>query len=214
MDRGTLRKLALEGWSAVASTYVELLFHELDGKPFDRSMLEEFASLAHDHLPVLDLGCGPGHVSKHLLGRGLAMHGIDLSPEMIRLAKSLVPGATFEVGDLLSLDLPRGEYGGALLLYSLINLVRDDVPSVLAAVSKALAPNAPLLVAVHEGTGTRVAEHVLGHDVAMIATLFSTEEMRGLVEAAGFEIATATTRPPYATEYASDRVYVLARRRA
>jgi uncharacterized protein len=213
VDRDALRSMALDGWNAVAPTYVEKLFHELDDKPFDRGLLDRFVTLAHEHLPVLDLGCGPGHVSKHLLARGLAMHGIDLSPEMIRLAKELVPGATFDVGDLLALDLPPSAFGGALLLYSLINLVPEDVPAVLRSVAGALAARAPVLLAVHAGEGFRIAENVMGRDVRMVASLFTLEQMTSYVEGAGFDVVYATTRPPYATEYANDRVYVLGRRR-
>jgi predicted TPR repeat methyltransferase len=50
---------------------------------------------------VLDVGCGPGNITKYLLGRrpDLRITGIDLAPNMIAIAKENNPGAKFEVMD-------------------------------------------------------------------------------------------------------------------
>jgi trans-aconitate 2-methyltransferase len=52
---------------------------------------------------VVDLGCGPGALTKILLGRWptATIEGIDSSPEMIRAAQEFVrPGLSFELGDI------------------------------------------------------------------------------------------------------------------
>ena len=43
--------------------------------------------------PVLDVGCGPGHVTAHLAGLGVDVQGVDLSPRMVEHARRLHPGA-------------------------------------------------------------------------------------------------------------------------
>ena len=37
--------------------------------------------------PVADVGCGPGYVTHHLHDAGVDAFGIDLSPEMVALAR-------------------------------------------------------------------------------------------------------------------------------
>jgi trans-aconitate methyltransferase len=37
--------------------------------------------------PVADVGCGPGNVTAHLHTLGLTAFGVDLSPEMVGLAR-------------------------------------------------------------------------------------------------------------------------------
>ncbi len=51
---------------------------------------------------VLDAGCGPGINSAWLAGQGASVHGIDVTPEMIALARKRCEGlaATFDVQDL------------------------------------------------------------------------------------------------------------------
>jgi trans-aconitate 2-methyltransferase len=59
---------------------------------------------AEDPRSVVDLGCGPGHLTADLARRwpGATVHGVDNSPEMIAAARheEKPPRLTFEVADL------------------------------------------------------------------------------------------------------------------
>src|SRR3954464_15496388 len=81
-----------DGYDRLAATYADQLWHELDGKPLDRWLLERVAREANG--PGLDAGCGPGHVTAFLAAGGAAAHGLDLSPAMIEIARARVPAAT------------------------------------------------------------------------------------------------------------------------
>ncbi|WP_394855642.1 methyltransferase domain-containing protein [Rhodococcus globerulus] len=59
--------------------------YELSNKPLDRALLATFAELAHG--TVTDLGCGPGHVTAYLHSLELSTSGVDLSPEMVAIAR-------------------------------------------------------------------------------------------------------------------------------
>jgi trans-aconitate methyltransferase len=79
-------------YDRVAGEYAARIFDELDGKPFDRAILDRFGDLVRPLGPVCDLGCGPGQVTRYLAGRGLETVGVDLSPGMIAEARRLNPG--------------------------------------------------------------------------------------------------------------------------
>ena len=87
------------GYDHVAPAYAEQLGEELMHKPFDRWVLEQVAGLARRR-PVVDAGCGPGHVAAHLAELGADVSGVDLSPGMVAQARDLFPDIGFEVGDL------------------------------------------------------------------------------------------------------------------
>lgn len=62
---------------------------------------------------VLDLGCGMGRVSQYLAGLDAEVFGIDISQEMIRLAKvnlSHIPNLHFNVGDGITLSPYQDEF--------------------------------------------------------------------------------------------------------
>ena len=211
MDRDELRRIALHGWGAVADRYAEELFGELDRKQYDRELLALFASKVTTDLPVLDLGCGPGHVSAHLAKLGIMMHGIDLAPDMIRVARELNPDLSFEVGDMLDLRLAPQSIGGVILMYSIINLTRSDVPLLFQQLARGMAPGAPLLVGTHSGNGEIREDEIFGEKVEMVATLFTAEELSSYAVQAGLTVEVADTRMPYLEEYQSRRAYLLAR---
>lgn len=50
---------------------------------------------------VLDVACGPGNISRYLLMRrpGFRVLGVDLAPNMLRLARACCPGAEFRMID-------------------------------------------------------------------------------------------------------------------
>jgi hypothetical protein len=97
---------------------------------------------------------------------------------------------------MLDLGLAPGSIGGAVAFYSLINLVRMDVPVLLAQLRLALAPGAPVAIAVHQGEGEIRETEVLGARVEMVATLFTQEELSAYATQAGFTVGLAETRDP------------------
>lgn len=54
---------------------------------------------------VLDLGCGTGNSSAPFAQLGLPVTGVDLSAEMLEVARHKLPQATFVQGDFTSFDL-------------------------------------------------------------------------------------------------------------
>jgi trans-aconitate methyltransferase len=53
---------------------------------------------------LVDVGCGPGATTAHLVALGHDAHGVDLSPGMIAVARASWPGIRFEVGTMEALD--------------------------------------------------------------------------------------------------------------
>jgi predicted TPR repeat methyltransferase len=59
------------------------------------------AWVANKNARILDIGCGPGNITRYLLASnpGWRILGIDLAPNMIRLAEANNPAARFRVMD-------------------------------------------------------------------------------------------------------------------
>lgn len=209
----TTRDSLRTSYDAVGADYASRIAGELDGKPFDRERLCDFADRLRGAGTVADLGCGPGHVAAFLADRGLDVVGIDLSPGMIAQARALHPALRFRVGDLTRLDLPDGALAGAVAFYSLIHVPRSELAAALREVRRALTPGGLLLAAVHIGDETLHLDEWWGHPVSVDFTFFTTRELTCALEAAGFAIVDARERDPYApeVEHQSRRAYVLAR---
>jgi SAM-dependent methyltransferase len=122
--------------------YAERLADALDHMPEERAVLGLFCELvlgAEIGARVGDIGCGTGRLDPFLAERGLAPRGIDLSPEMIRVARREQPGFEYEVADLRELPFPDASLAGIVCWYSLMYLAPSDRP---AASGAAGAPSA------------------------------------------------------------------------
>ncbi|WP_028192648.1 class I SAM-dependent methyltransferase [Salinispora pacifica] len=80
------------------------------------------------------MGCGPGRVTILLPRLGLDAFGIDLSPQMVALARQTYPELGFEVGSMLALQVPDASLGGLMAYYSIIHVPWERRPEGLRRV--------------------------------------------------------------------------------
>ncbi|MFF1677083.1 class I SAM-dependent DNA methyltransferase [Streptomyces sp. NPDC058256] len=174
-------------YDTVAADYAELLRTELGNKPLDRAMLAAFAEYvrAGGGGRVADLGCGPGRVTVHLEALGLDAFGVDLSPEMVAVARRDHPHLRFEVGTMTALDIKDDSLAGALAWYSTVHTPQDELPLLFREFSRVLAPGGHLLIAFKVGDEQVHLEHAYGHDLDLDVYRFPPARVAELLRAAG-----------------------------
>lgn len=109
---------------------------------------------------VLDAGCGTGALAVDLALRGAHVVGVDLSPNLVRVATERLPAelrrlVTFESGDMLSEKL--GGFDHVVAMDSLIHYDASDLVDTLDRLSRraresllfTFAPRTPLLATMH-----------------------------------------------------------------
>src|SRR5262245_22508607 len=100
--------------------------------PTDRAVLGLFCDLvsaAQLGTDVGDIGCGTGRLAPYLAARGLSPRGVDLSPEMVRVARRDHPDFAFDVADLRELPFGDATLAGVVCWYSLIYLAPAGRPA-------------------------------------------------------------------------------------
>jgi ubiquinone/menaquinone biosynthesis C-methylase UbiE len=95
---------------------------------------------------VLDAACGPGNVSRYLLGRRpeLELLGIDLAPRMVELAREAVPSAQFAVQDCRRLADLKRRFDGIICAFGLPYLSCDEASAFIGAAAEILQPGGVL----------------------------------------------------------------------
>jgi len=203
-------------YDAVATAYAERFGDELAAKPLDRGLLAAFAELvlADGGGPVVDLGCGPGHVGAHLRRLGLDVFGVDLSPGMVAVARERYPGVRFDVGSMLALDLPDAGLAGACAFYSIIHLPTGDLPAAFAELGRVLRPGGQVILAFQIGDEAeqhRRGEWLGQQDVELPLWWRRPEHVAALLADAGIHVHATLVREPDETE-AVERAYLLGRK--
>jgi SAM-dependent methyltransferase len=164
----------------------------------DRALLAAFADLVRGG-PVADLGCGTGLVTSYLAALGLDVSGIDLSPEMLAVARREHPELRFSEGSLLALDLPDGGLAGAVAWYSIIHTPPERLPAVAAELFRVLRPGGHLQLGFHVGDRRHHRSDGYGHDgFSLDIYWLPVDRVCDLMSDAGFEILTTVLRGPSA----------------
>jgi len=174
-----------ESYDTTADDYVIWISGELAAKPYDRAVLSVFASLVPG--PVVDVGCGPGRVTAFLSDLGVSASGVDLSPGMIAAARRTHPALRFEVGSMLSLDIPSGSLGGLVAWYSIIHVPDESLPAVFAEFHRVLAPGGLLQLAFQVGDDPLHLTSAGGHAVSLVFHRRRPAAVTAMLAAAGFE---------------------------
>lgn len=174
-----------------ASGYAEKVRGLLDGSRYLRASLALFVESVHSAGggPVVDIGCGPGYVTGHLHDAGVDAFGIDLSPEMIAIARRDHPGLRFEVGTMTDLDLADESVAGVLAFWSVIHVPDHAVPGVFEQFRRVLRRGGPLLVGFHVGDETQhTSEGYTGRPINVESHHRRPSTVGGWLRDAGFVI--------------------------
>jgi SAM-dependent methyltransferase len=205
-------------YDTIAGDYDRHIGDELDSKPLDRKLLETITELVKEGT-IADVGCGPGHVTRFLAALHDDVIGIDLSPQMIAVAKDRAPNLRFLVASMLDLPVASGQWAGAVALYSIIHFDESERADAWRQLAKAVRPDGWLLVAFHVDSaeadvgGAKHVSEWFGHAVDLDGHFLDPASVTSEIEGAGFSVVARLERiPNRAIEYPSRRCYVLAQR--
>lgn len=185
-------------YDAVAADYAERFRAELAAKPMERGLLTAFAELvrAADAGPVADLGCGPGNVTAYLHGLGVSVSGIDLSAEMVSVARKAHPELRFDVGSMTALNLPDGALGGIVAMYSIIHVPEERLPVVFAEFHRVLAPGGEVLLVFQVGNEQAHVSEAFGRAVSLDCFWRQPDQVADLLGQAGLPVHARFLREP------------------
>jgi SAM-dependent methyltransferase len=174
-----------------ADGYADKVRGLLEEMPYLRASLALFAELVHTAGggPVADVGCGPGYVTGHLQDAGVDAFGIDLSPEMVAIARRDYPDLRFDVGTMTDLDLADDSVAGIVAFWSVIHVPDHAVPDVFEQFRRVLRPQGLLLIGFPVGDETRhTSEGYTGRPVNVDTHRRPPSKIAGWLREVGFTI--------------------------
>lgn len=197
-------------YDVVAPEYAAQLFHELSHKPLDRLLLRQFAAENIGKGKMIDLGCGPGQITRFLADSGVKdILGTDLSAGMIAKAKELSPGLAFQTADMLKLGFPDEHFSSAVAFYAIVHFSAEQLQTALNEIFRVLKPGGEFLLSFHIGDGIFHRDEFFGEQVDIDFYFFQTETVLQRLNETGFSVIDAVERYPYdGVEYPSKRAYL------
>lgn len=183
----------------LAAVYVDRLATILDQMPIERAVLGLFAELVREGgtgTDVGDIGCGTGRLAPYLSSQGLSPHGVDLSPEMIRVAQRDYPGHSFQVADLRALPFEDARLDGVVAWYSLMYLPPEHRSPAFGELARVVKPGGHVATAFKLGDSTlRRGGRSLDLGIEFDIYWLSRQEMENRFTDAGFQVVFWGERP-------------------
>ncbi len=199
----------LHCYNVAAEGYAKELLNELDEKPLDKLLLQQFAKAHKDKGLMGDLGCGPGQTTHFLHQQGVHnLLGIDLSPKMIEQAKKYF-NIPFEVGNILELNYPSNHFGSLIAFYAIVHFDYEEVRIALQEIFRVLQPTGTFLFTFHIGDEILNKTDFFAQKVNVNFHFLNPDKILEIAQKVGFTQKEVIIRYPYeGKEYQSRRAYI------
>ncbi len=178
-------KVTIDTYDKIAYQYLDVFG---DYWKEDKKYIDKFLSYLAEKSLILDAGCGPGTVSKYFSDNGFRVVGIDLSEEMIKLAKKINTQGEFKVMDLRKLTFAENIFDGVFCFYGLPYVPKSNVKMTLEGIHRVLKDKGYLFLSLLEGEGERFVKDLLEPSESMFVNFFRLDEIIQRVEDALFKI--------------------------
>jgi 2-polyprenyl-3-methyl-5-hydroxy-6-metoxy-1,4-benzoquinol methylase len=137
-------------WNKIAKVYEEKFMKiAIYNSSYDLFL----SSLQKNESLILDIGCGPGNISKYLLSKNklLKIYGIDTSINMIELARINNPSANFDAMDIREIKTLNTRFDGIISGFCIPYISQQETNFLIEDCNKLLNTNGIIYLSFVEG---------------------------------------------------------------
>lgn len=174
--------IAVDTYNKIAQKYEEEFGNDYSDIPY----IDNFLNCLEGK-DVLDIGCGVGNLTKYTGDKGFKVDGIDLSEEMLNIAKSKYSNINFYKMDMKEIKLNK-KYDGIMLICSLFHLTKKEVIEVMPKYYNLLKDNGKMLLVLQAGKGEYIIDEPLKEGLKMFINYYSLEEISEILKNNNFNI--------------------------
>ncbi len=140
---------------------------------------------------ILELGCGPGNITRYLLNQNpdLKITGTDLSVNMLELAKKNNPSAKFQMLDCRDLHKIKDKYDALVFGFCLPYVTKEEAIIMIHDGAKILNPGGLLYISTMEDDYTKSELQTGSTGDAVFIHYHQEDYLRETLLKEGFQIA-------------------------
>ncbi len=194
-------------WNKFAAAYEERF---MDLELYNESYDLFCAELKTPNASVLEVGCGPGNITRQLLLRrpDLRMHGTDVAPDMVALAIKNNPTATFSVLDAREISQIDTIFNAFVCGFCIPYLSWNDVDQLFANAAERLTTNGLLYVSCIEDDHEKSHLQTGSTGDQLFVHYYSESDLRVFLERSSFQHL-HTIRIPYSLSDGSKQIHLV-----
>ena len=197
-----------------ATRYAELY---MDVKQYAEGLRLLCQRLDKPKARILDIACGPGNITNFLQGErpDLQVLGIDIAPNMVKLAQVNNPLARFEIMDCMDIDQIDGLFHGIVCGFILPYLSKNELTLFLKKVKDCLFSDGLLYISTMEGQHEQSAWQgpSSGDGPSLFMNYYNEDLLGRLLSESGFKILEVTrVAHPQGNEVTSNDLVLIAQK--
>lgn len=180
---GKNTELTMQAYNLTAEIYAE--------KTKDLDMAHEreiFLQTMKPRGQILDIGCGWGKDARIFTNLGYEVTGIDISEELLKIARKTSPQSTFYQGNFESLPFEENIFEGLWASASLLHAeTKSVVPKILREWNRVFKENGSAYIVVKQGEGEEDLVDQRYNGAVKHYCYFQEGEIEKLIKDAGFK---------------------------
>lgn len=186
-------KETFDTWDKVAKLY-ESKFMELE--LYDDTYDDFCEELGLESATILEIGCGPGNVTKYLLNKNpnYRITATDVSPNMVALAKANNPKADCRVVDCREIDKLVGQFNGIVCGFYLPYLSEADTSKLIKDCSNLLEDKGVLYISFVEGDYSHSGFQTGSSGDRVYFHFYTLDGLTKMLDETNFEIITSYSK--------------------
>ena len=179
-------QITFKTWDKIAALY-QAKFMDLD---LYNDTYDLFCDLLSFDSSLLELGCGPGNVTKYVLSKhpDLNVLATDISPNMLALAKNNNPTANFKILDTRKINELNMHFDSVLCGFCLPYLSWSDAEKLIQDSFQILNDNGVLYLSVIEGDYSKSGFETGSTGDKCYVYYHSSETLIQCLKNSGFEV--------------------------
>jgi len=202
---------AIDRFNRIAKIY--------EAKYMDVASYAEGLDLFCEHLGftnanILELGCGPGNITQYLLNccSEYKILGIDLAPNMIKLAEINCPTATFQIMDCRKTSLLKRTFDAIVTGFCLPYLSRNEVKDLIHSANYLLESGGIIYLSTMEGHYSNSGIRISSSGDEVFVYYHDSKFLESELIKSGFEIINIQLQPDLTQVTETNDLIVLAKK--
>lgn len=114
-------------YNKIAKKYIEEAKQDWENKKY----ADMFLSYLNNNASILDIGCGTGELLKYYSDKGFEVAGLDISGEMLNIAKEKVPSSKFIQMSVYDINKIEEKFDGISATFVLVHISKEKINEVV-----------------------------------------------------------------------------------
>ncbi|NVM02957.1 MAG: methyltransferase domain-containing protein [Candidatus Helarchaeota archaeon] len=202
-------KLAEEFYDKIFNLYHEEFNYDLIQY---KEWLDLLISMMNKGNKILDLGCGSGRAVKYFIDREFKGVGIDLSDEMLKLARENVKNGEFYKKDFTQLDFGNNSFDAIISFFALNHIEKEKFKKIISDCKKILKKGGFLLLGMVRGSSEGYWVGFYGQKMELYGAGYTKKELSDILNSEGYKILKSGIEHFKGKYFEEDQIFLLGKK--